>query len=219
MTLLELLQLLKRHLKLVIILPVLCAIAMGLYAYLVMDNQYTAKTSMYVLASQSEDASLNLQTSLNASQMITNDVAALIKSDRVMGDAASELGLANLNGYDISVTSETTTRVLTLTVTGDDAQTAADIANAIAADVSDVAQEVMEVKSVNVVDEAITPDDPSGPNRKLYVAVALLAGLFVAVAIVVMQDMLNNKVRNAADAEELLGIPVLGQFPAYQSRR
>ena len=219
MTLLELLQLLKRHLKLVIILPVLCAIAMGLYAYLVMDNQYTAKTSMYALASQSEDASLNLQTSLNASQMITNDVAALIKSDRVMGDAASELGLANLNGYDISVTSETTTRVLTLTVTGDDAQTAADIANAIAADVSDVAQEVMEVKSVNVVDEAITPDDPSGPNRKLYVAVALLAGLFVAVAIVVMQDMLNNKVRNAADAEELLGIPVLGQFPAYQSRR
>ncbi len=219
MTLLELLQLLKRHLKLVIILPVLCAIAMGLYAYLVMDNQYTAKTSMYVLASQSEDASLNLQTSLNASQMITNDVAALIKSDRVMGDAAGELGLANLNGYDISVTSETTTRVLTLTVTGDDAQTAADIANAIAADVSDVAQEVMEVKSVNVVDEAVTPDDPSGPNRKLYVAVALLAGLFVAVAIVVMQDMLNNKVRNAADAEELLGIPVLGQFPAYQSRR
>ena len=219
MTLLELLQLLKRHLKLVIILPIVCAVAMGLVAYLAMDNQYTAKTSMYVLAQQREESSANLQTSLNASQMITNDVAALIKSERVTNDVAQQLSIADLSGYDVNVTSETTTRVLTLTVTGADPQRAADIANAIADDVSDVAQEVMDVKSVNVVDQAQTPEDPSGPNRKLYVAVALLAGLFVAVALVVLQDMLNNKVRNAAEVEELLGIPVIGQFPAYQVRR
>ena len=218
MTLLELLQLLKRHLKLVIALPVICAVAMAVYAFAFMGNEYTAKTSMYVLA-QAEESSTNLQTSLSASQMITNDVAALIKSDRVTNDVSQELGLKDLKDYDISVSSETTTRVLTLTVTGADAQMASDIANAIVDDVSAVAQEVMEVKSVNVVDQATTPDDPSGPNRKLYVAVALLAGLFIAVAIVVLQDMLNNKVRNAADAEELLGIPVVGQFPAVQGRK
>ena len=31
----------------------------------------------------------------------------------------------------------------------------------------------------------------------MYIAVALLAGLFVAIAIVVVSDMLNTKVRNA----------------------
>ena len=76
----------------------------------------------------------------------------------------------------------------------------------------------MEVQSVNVIDEAQVPEDPSGPNRKMYVAVALLGGLFLAVAIVVLQDMLNNKVRDAAEVEELLGIPVIGQFPATQER-
>lgn len=218
MTLLELLQLLKRHLMLVIILPIVCAVAMGAYAYLVMPDEYSASTSMYVLA-QSEDTSQNLQSSLNAGQMITNDVAALISSDRVANDVAEALDLKDLSGYDISVASDSTTRVLTVTVSGGDPATAADIANAIALDVSDVAQEVMEVKSVNVIDHASAPEDPSGPNRTLYVAVALLAGLFIAVAIVVLMDMLNNKVRNSADAEALLGIPVIGQFPAYQSRR
>mgnify|MGYP000776735553 CR=1 FL=1 len=50
MTLLELFQLLKKHLKLVITLPVVCAIAMGIVSFAAMDNTYTATTSMYILA-------------------------------------------------------------------------------------------------------------------------------------------------------------------------
>ena len=42
MTLLELFQLLKKHLKLVITLPVVCAIAMGIVSFVAMDNTYTA---------------------------------------------------------------------------------------------------------------------------------------------------------------------------------
>lgn len=49
MTLLELLQLLRKHLRLVIALPLVCALAMGVYSYLFMPNTYTASTSMYVL--------------------------------------------------------------------------------------------------------------------------------------------------------------------------
>ena len=49
MTLLELLQLLRKHLRLVIALPLVCALVMGVYSYLFMPNAYTASTSMYVL--------------------------------------------------------------------------------------------------------------------------------------------------------------------------
>ena len=53
----------------------------------------------------------------------------------------------------------------------------------------------------------------------MYVAVAFLAGLFVAVAIVVLLDMLNTRVRSAEDVEELLGIPVIGRIPAMKGSR
>ena len=218
MTLLELFRLLRRHLKLVILLPVIAAVAMAAVSILLMTNDYTARTSMYVLAQSGEPSSSTLQSTLSASQLITNDVAALIDSDRVTNDVASELGMKDLEDFDLAVTNDTTTRVITLEVTGKDPQQVADVANAVARDVSEVAQEVMEVQSVNVIDEAQVPEDPSGPNRKMYVAVALMGGLFLAVAIVVLQDMLNNKVRDAAEVEELLGIPVIGQFPATQER-
>ncbi|MGN8689951.1 Wzz/FepE/Etk N-terminal domain-containing protein [Atopobiaceae bacterium HCP3S3_F7] len=45
MTLLELLQLLKRHLRLVVVLPVACALVMGAYSVLLMHDTYTASTS------------------------------------------------------------------------------------------------------------------------------------------------------------------------------
>ena len=219
MTLLELLHLLKKHLRLVVALPVACALAMGLYSLLFMRNAYTASTSMYVLARQDDAAaSTSLSTDLSASQMISNDVSTLLTSDRVLDETAADLGMENLDSYDVSVTSETTSRVIGLSVTGPDPQMAAAIANSMMENVSAIAQEVMSIESVNPIDDAQVPEGPSGPNRPLYVAVALMAGQFLAVAIVVVEDMLNTKVRSHEDVEELLGIPVVGRIPAMGGR-
>lgn len=220
MTLLELLTLLRKHLKLVIMLPIVCTVAMGLASVLMMNDTYTATTDMYVLASsEGSNSSSALSSDLSASQMLTNDVATLLQSDRVMSDAADQLGLPNLRGYDITVTSESTTRVITLQVTSSDAQGSANVANALADCVSNVAQEVMNVESVNVIDEAPTPEAPSGPNRMLYVAVAAMAGLFAAVAIVVLMDVIDTRVRSAEDVEELLELPVIGRIPEMKGGR
>ncbi len=216
MTLLELLQLCRKHLKLVIILPIVAALATGVVSFAFLPNTYTATTSMYVLTTSESDTAASLSSDLSASQMITNDVVTLIESDRVMKDVASALQMENLDGYSIDTTSSTTTRVIDLAVTGADPQSAATIANKLAEDVSSVAQEVMEVKSVNVIDEADAPTSPSGPNRLMYTAVAFLAGLFAAIAIVVLADMLNTRARDAEDVEQLLGVPVIGRIPAMK---
>lgn len=50
--------------------------------------------------------------------MLTNDVASIIKFDRVKGNVATQLGLEDLDEYKVDVTSSTTTRVIDLTVTG-----------------------------------------------------------------------------------------------------
>ncbi|WP_419044179.1 YveK family protein [Enorma massiliensis] len=219
MTLLELLSLLRKHLKLVVLLPIACMVVMGLASVLVMHSTYTARTNMYVLASSENTTSSGLSSDLSASQMLTNDVATLLQSDRVTSDAAEQLGLSTLAGYDITVSSESTTRVITLSVTGSDARGTANVANALADCVSSVAQEVMGVESVNVIDEAPTPQAPSGPNRPLYVIVAGMAGFFGAVAIVVLLDIVDTRARSAEDVEELLGLPVIGRIPEMKGGR
>lgn len=220
MTLLELLQLLRKHLKLVIALPIVCALATAMFAWVMLPNTYTASVSMYVLSSSSNtDGSSSIQyNDLSASQMLTNDVAELIQSERITNQAASDLHMdpQELASYDVEVTSSTTTRLITIEVTGDTPDSAAAIANGIANATNNVAQEIMAVEAVNVIDQALAPDSPSGPPRAMYTAVAFLAGLFIAVAVVVVMDMVNTRVRKPEDIEELLGVPVIGRIPTIK---
>ncbi len=213
MTLLDLLKLVRKHMQIVILIPILCAIIAGIVSWVFLPDLYTARVSMYILTKSSEAPETITNTDLTASQMITNDVSKLIKSDRVLNDAASSLQMSDLGSYTVSVGSETTTRVITLEVEGQSANAVAVIANAIAKATDEVAQEVMDLRSVNVVDMASEPLSPSGPPRVMYTGVALLAGLFLAIAIIVLLDILDTRVRNPEEIEELISIPVLGRIP------
>lgn len=213
MTLLELFKLLKKHLALVVVLPVVLAIATAGVSWGLMQNQYTVTVSVYVLTSSSNEQNTIQNSDLTASQLMANDIAELAGSDIVAERTAEQLGMSSLDGYKISVNSSTTTRVIEISVTTGQAEAASVVANKIAEVLSSTAQDVMGVESVNVVDQAKAPDAPSGPNRLMYTAVAFLAGIFLAVAIVVVMDMVNTRVRTPEEAEELLGVPVIGRIP------
>ena len=216
MTLLELLSLLRKNLKLVIALPVVFALAVAVYAFAAMPSVYTSEVSIYALTktdSAITGANGASYSDLNASQMLANDFAELVENKQIQEKAAKLCGLEDLEDYKLEVVSSTTSRVIKVDVTGADAAKSARIANALAAVVSKTSKQVMNLDAVNIISKAEVADVPSGPNRKMYVAVAFLAGLFLAIALVVLKDMLNTSIRSDEEIEELLGLPVVGRFP------
>lgn len=217
MTLLELFKLLRKHLTLAVVLPVVLSIATAGVSWGILENQYTATVSVYVLMSNENAGSGSaVYSDLTAGQLMANDIAALAKSETVQTKTAQALNMTSLDGYDISVSSSTTTRVIDISVTAKEADAASIVANEIAKVLSDTAKEVMGVESVNPIDGAKVPTSPSGPPRVLYTVVAFLSGIFLAVAIVVVLDMLNTRVRNPEEAAELTGLPVIGRIPAIK---
>lgn len=217
MTLLELLGLMRKHLTVVIALPVIFALITAGVSFFVLPNQYTASTSMYILTKASTESNALTSTDLSASQMLTNDVATLMNSTRVQTEAATAVGLDSLRGFTTKVDSSTTTRLITVSVTGTDPSDAAIVANSLAKVADDVAKEVMDIQSINVIDPASEPTSPSGPPRLMYTLVAALAGLFVAIAFIVIADMANTRVRSGEEAADLLGLPVIGRIPVIKS--
>lgn len=221
MTLLELLGLLRKNLKLVIILPVVCAIACAAVCWGLLPDQYTSEVSIYALTnSLSSDSEVSTNTDysdLQSSQLLANDFVELAQNEQLKADVATACGLANLDDFDIDVESSTTSRVIKVSVTYTDAQVAAQVANTFATQLGTTAKRVMGVQAVNVVSPAEVPQDPSGPSRTLYTLVAFIAGLFVAIVIVVIRDMVNTRVRSEQEIEDLLQLPVIGRFPFEQS--
>ena len=215
MTLLELLHLLKKHLTFVIVLPIVCALVAAGISWIAMPSTYTATVSVYVLMALDDGQSSQSITNsdLTASQLMANDIAKLARTSNVQKQTAQALGMQSLSDYYVNVESATNTRVIDISVTGTDPNKVAEVANTLASTLSDVAQDVMGVASVNVVEPAEVPAYASGPKRFTYTAVAFLAGLLVAIAIVVIIDMVDTRVRKPEEAGELLGLPVIGRIP------
>lgn len=219
MTFVELLRLMRKHLAALILVPIGLAAIVAAASILLLPDTYTARTSLYVLVKNEGDIEQpypSLSTDLSTGQMITSDVVKLINSDRVKNDTAEDLGLETLDDYAIGVESESNTRVITVSVIGTDPEEAASVANGLAGNASLVAQEVMDVESVNVIDPASAPKEPSGPSRVLYTFAAWVAGILLVVTAFVLADMLNTKIRGADDLEELLDVPVIGRVPAMK---
>lgn len=210
-------SLLKGNVLLLVVTTLVVGAAAFGVSYL-LPNEYTATTSMYVLMrGENPNAGAAIsQTELNSAQMVASDVVTILTSARVENDVASQMGLANLKAYKINVTNASTTRVITLSVTGRDPELAAQVANAIVKDTSDVAVEVMDLQSVNVIDEAKAPQSPSGPKHLLIGAVGAAVGFFLAFAFAFMREAMDTRVRDGEEASELVGVPVVGHFAAVE---
>lgn len=218
MTLLELLKLLKKKLHLVVILPLMFGAATAGVSWGILANEYTSSVSLYVLTTSSQSSSVITSSDTAASQQLANDIAALAKSNRVLSDTAKSLGMNSLSEYEVDVSSSTTNRIITLNVTGESPESVAIVADGLADNVASTAVEVMEVSAVNIIDEAQIPENPSGPDRLMYTLVAILAGLFVAIAWIVLIDMIDTSIKSEEEIEELFGLPVLGSMPTVKGK-
>ena len=67
--------------------------------------------------------------------------------------------------------------------------------------------------NVHVVDRALVPSSPEGPQRTKNVTVALLASLFAGIGLAFALNWLDDTITANDDFENKLGIPVIGFIP------
>jgi succinoglycan biosynthesis transport protein ExoP len=72
--------------------------------------------------------------------------------------------------------------------------------------------------NINVVDHAIAPREPVGPQRLVIVAVSALIAVLLGICLATFLEYLDNTVRSAEDVEVMLGLPALAVIPAVASR-
>lgn len=73
--------------------------------------------------------------------------------------------------------------------------------------------EVMELGDISVIDEALIPEAPIKPNKKLNLAIGGILGLMLGVMLVFFMEYMDNTIKTTDDIERYLGLPVLGLIP------
>ncbi|PUA16921.1 polysaccharide biosynthesis tyrosine autokinase [Glaciimonas sp. PCH181] len=76
-----------------------------------------------------------------------------------------------------------------------------------------------KVGNARLLDPAVTPELPIGPNRLLIVGAALIAGLFLGVVIAFLRKTLYGGVDDAEEIERTLGLTVYATIPHSKTQQ
>lgn len=175
---------------------------------------YSASTRIYVINQQ--NAENITATDLQAGSFLVNDYKEIITSRDVMKDviATNSLSLSpDTLSKMISVTIPADTRVISITVTNHDPQQAKDLANSIREVASEKIKSVTKVQDVTPLEKAQLPSKPSSPNIKRNTMIGMLIGGLFTMVIIVIKEVLDDRVKRPEDVEEVLGMTLLGLVP------
>ena len=77
----------------------------------------------------------------------------------------------------------------------------------------------LAASNIRMAEEALAPGGAASPQKTRALLLALIVGLFLGVAAVVLAEALDNTIQSAEDIDRLLGFPALGVVPDLARRK
>ena len=205
----------KRKFSIVLVALVFAIAAFGYSAFLA-KKEYQSTSRIYVVSRQNQDNNALTNSDLQAGSYLVKDYREIILSQNVLTQAIEELKLdltpAELS-KKISVSVPTDTRILSITAKDGNPKEAARIANGLRNVAAEKIISVTKVSDVTTLDEAEVPQSPSSPNIRRNVLLGFIAGAGLMVVLMVVVEVLDDRVKRPEDIEELMGLTLLGIVP------
>lgn len=199
----------------VLLSAVLCGMLMGMDA----ENSvttYNATAKLYIV---NKDSSGVKMADLQVGTALTLDYQEVFKTWEVHEMVIEELGLpysCQQMQSMLTISNPEDTRILYITVTHPDAKMAADIANSYAKAAKTFITSTME--GVEPSDFSIAQEPSVGYNKSVWVSavIGFVGGGMLAVAILALLFVLDDRPRSPEAIQQYGGIPTLSVFPAYK---
>lgn len=205
--------------KVTILIIVLIAVIAGwVYTSFMVKPVYTSSIRLILAQKNTTDASTGVitQTDVTLNDKLIDTYKEIAVSNSVIRTVINNLDLKNVDEdvlkKEINVTAVTGTQILKISVTDKDADRATKIANEMGKVFSERIKDIYKIENVSVLDEAETPEEPSNVNHKRDMLIFLAVGIVLAIAIVLLANMLDNSIKSSADIETL-NLTVLAEIP------
>lgn len=205
----------KRKFLIILTALITAVIALG-YSVFIAKPSYQSTTRIYVVNRQQSDNNALTNQDLQAGAYLVKDYKEIILSQDVLSTVISELKLssttADLAGK-VTVSVPTDTRIVSITVTNGDPNQASRIANALREVAAEKIITVTKVSDVTTLEEAEAPKSPSSPNIRRNVMIGFVGGAVAMVVLVLIVEVLDDRVKKPEDIEEVMGMSLLGIVP------
>lgn len=205
----------KKKLIVVLVAIVTGAMAFAYSAFLV-KPQFSSTTRIYVVNRNQDDKPGLTNQDLQAGAYLVKDYREIILSQDVLEKVVTDLGLpinSKTLAQKVQVTVPADTRIVSISVSDHRPDEASRIANAL----RDVAAQkiiaVTRVSDVTTLEEARPATGPSSPNIRRNTLMGIGAGAGLVIVVVLLVELLDDRVKRPEDIEDVMKISLLGVIP------
>ncbi|MTI80477.1 MAG: lipopolysaccharide biosynthesis protein [Firmicutes bacterium] len=220
MDLRDIIRIIKKRKLILISIPVIAVLTSAIVSFFVLTPVYKASTTMMVGKSYTgENAALVQYQDLLTANQLVKTYSEIARSRTVAEKVITKAGLdttpEQFSGK-VKVNPVKDTQLIEVAVEDKDPQKAAEMANLTSKVFMVKVVEVMNVDNVQVVDSAVTPNDPIKPNKKLNIAIAGVLGFMIAIGLIFLLEFIDKTIKNSEDVNRHLELPVLGSIPKME---
>ncbi|HFI0032804.1 TPA: YveK family protein [Streptococcus suis] len=183
------------------------------YSAFLATPQYDSTTRLYVVNQSGVNGAVITNQDLQAGSFLVKDYKEIILSQDVLKNVTTTLGITEDIKDKITVTIPTDTRILSISVRDSDPNQSATIANTLRDEAAKKIIEVTKVSDVTTLEAALPAEKPSTPQTKRNLVLGFVVGAFLATALVLVLEVLDDRVKRPQDIEESLGMTLLGVVP------
>ena len=212
----DILKMIVAHIKLVVIVSVVFALCAYIYADNFIPKKYTASTMIVVNygASSEEGATGSDKMSANA----VNPATTLADNCSIIFRYSERMLEVVPSGYVVTISPVNESNVLSITVTGGDAQTCAKTANDVRARAPEVFKEYYkdgEAKALGY--DATAPGAHSSPNETRYAIIGFVVGLIISILIAIIIELVDTTIKATDDLFKIYNVPVFAEIVDFES--
>lgn len=212
----QLVKVLWKRKFLIVLAALVAGLAAFAYSSFVIKPQYTSTTRIYVVNRNQADKPGLTNQDLQAGAYLVKDYREIILSQDVLEKVVADQKLtmdAKTLGRKVSVAVPAETRIVSISVRDGNPEEASRIANALREVAAQKIISVTRVSDVTTLEEARPATSPSSPNIRRNTMMATIAGVGFIVVIVLLVELLDDRVKRPEDIEEVMHLSLLGVIP------
>lgn len=204
----------------IILLTAIFMVLGFIYSSFIVVPKYSSSTKLVLAQSTSSSDSTSITTTdITLNSKLISTYAEILESSKVVRQVISNLGIEDSEESirnNVSVTAESGTDIIKITVSNTEPKKAADIANEMAVVFAEEVKRLYGMDNINTLDPAEANDVPSNVNFTKTIIIFGVIGFVIAVAYVFIIYMLDNSIKSGEDVERVTHVPVLASIPVYE---
>jgi len=220
----DILNILKKGLPVLILIPLLFMVIAGYVSLYRLDPVYRASTTLMVggnIYANDDKQYIHYEDLLTGKQLVST-YSEIAKSRSVCEQVTikNDLDITAENfSKKITVQAINDTPLISLNITDTNPAAAAKLANETATVFMEKVKEIMQFNNVKIIDIARTPKKPIGPNVNRNIVLAGVLGLFMAIFIIFLRQFFKQTFENSEEAAKLLETTVLANIPVIKESK